>query len=38
MPGGVSMLPMLRQGLDQVVLSPLPEKLKKYDNIKIEYF
>lgn len=25
------MLPMLRQGIDSVVLSPLPEKLKKYD-------
>lgn len=30
-PRGTSMLPMLRHGLDQVVLSPLPEKLKKYD-------
>ena len=30
-PRGVSMLPMLRQGKDSVVLSPLPEKLKKYD-------
>ena len=30
-PGGTSMLPMLRQGVDSVVLSPLPEKLKKYD-------
>lgn len=30
-PKGVSMLPMLRQGIDTVVLSPLPEKLKKYD-------
>ena len=28
---GVSMLPMLRQGKDSVELSPLPEKLKKYD-------
>ena len=28
---GVSMLPMLRQGLDAVELAPLPEKLKKYD-------
>ena len=28
---GVSMLPMLRQGKDAVELSPLPEKLKKYD-------
>ena len=30
-PRGISMLPMLRQGRDQVVLSPLPETLKKYD-------
>lgn len=30
-PRGVSMLPMLRQGIDSVVLSPLPEKLEKYD-------
>lgn len=30
-PKGTSMLPMLRQGIDSVVLSPLPEKLKKYD-------
>lgn len=30
-PRGVSMLPMLRQGIDKVVLSPLPGKLKKYD-------
>ena len=30
-PMGVSMLPMLRQGIDSVVLSPVPEKLKKYD-------
>ena len=28
---GVSMRPMLRQGLDAVELSPLPPKLKKYD-------
>ena len=28
---GVSMLPLLRQGKDTVELSPLPEKLKKYD-------
>ena len=28
---GISMLPMLRQGKDQVELSPLPEKLRKYD-------
>lgn len=31
LPRGVSMLPMLRQGVDSVVLSPLPEKLQKYD-------
>ena len=30
-PRGTSMLPMLRPGLDNVVLSPLPERLKKYD-------
>ena len=30
-PNGISMLPMLRQGIDSVQLSPLPEKLKKYD-------
>ena len=30
-PKGVSMLPMLRQGIDNVILSPLPEKLEKYD-------
>ena len=30
-PRGISMLPMLRQGIDDVVLSPLPEKLRKYD-------
>lgn len=30
-PQGVSMLPMLRQGIDSVVLSPLPERLQKYD-------
>lgn len=30
-PRGISMLPMLRQGIDCVVLSPLPKKLKKYD-------
>ena len=28
---GVSMMPMLRQGIDSVVLSPVPEKLRKYD-------
>ena len=30
-PKGTSMLPMLRQGVDSVLLSPLPERLKKYD-------
>ena len=30
-PRGISMLPMLRQGIDNVILSPVPEKLKKYD-------
>lgn len=30
-PGGVSMLPMLRPGRDAVLLSPLPERLKKFD-------
>ncbi len=30
-PRGTSMLPMLRQGRDRVLLSPLPEKLKKFD-------
>lgn len=30
-PRGVSMLPMLRQGVDSVVLSPAPDKLRKYD-------
>lgn len=30
-PRGISMLPMLRQGVDAVLLSPLPEKLRKYD-------
>ena len=30
-PKGVSMLPMLRQGLDSVVLSPAPGILRKYD-------
>ena len=25
------MLPMIRQGIDKVVLSPLPDKLKKFD-------
>jgi len=32
MPRGTSMLPMLRQGLDSVILSPLPaRKLNKYE-------
>lgn len=30
-PRGVSMLPMLREDIDSVVLSPLPERLHKYD-------
>lgn len=30
-PRGISMRPMLRQGIDSVVFSPLPEKLCKYD-------
>lgn len=30
-PRGISMLPMLRQGIDSVVLSPAPPILKKYD-------
>ncbi len=30
-PRGTSMLPMLREGRDSVVLSPLPERLKVYD-------
>lgn len=30
-PRGTSMLPMLEEGRDSVVLSPLPERLKKYD-------
>ena len=30
-PKGTSMLPMLRQGIDKVLLSPLPSKLSKYD-------
>jgi len=30
-PNGVSMLPMLRPGMDSVVLKAPPEKLKKYD-------
>ena len=28
---GVSMRPMLRQGIDSVELSPLPQRLQKYD-------
>lgn len=32
-PMGLSMLPMLRQGIDTVTLSPLPERVKKYDLI-----
>lgn len=30
-PRGTSMLPMIRQGIDQVVLSPLPQKLERFD-------
>ncbi len=30
-PRGTSMLPMLRQGKDTVILSPLPETIRKYD-------
>lgn len=30
-PRGISMLPMLRQGIDCVILSPLLERLQKYD-------
>ena len=30
-PQGISMKPMIQGGRDQVILSPLPERLKKYD-------
>jgi len=30
-PHGTSMLPLLKDGRDQVVLSPLPDRLRKYD-------
>ena len=30
-PMGTSMLPLLRQGVDSVVLSPITERLRKYD-------
>lgn len=30
-PRGISMLPMLRQGVDSVMLSPVTGRLKKYD-------
>lgn len=30
-PRGTSMLPMLRYGVDSVVLSPVPDRLRKYD-------
>ena len=30
-PKGTSMLPMIRQGIDSVVLSPIHDRLKKYD-------
>ena len=32
-PRGTSMLPMIREGVDSVVISKLPEKLSKYDVI-----
>ena len=32
-PRGTSMLPMIREGIDSVVLSKLPEKLERYDVI-----
>lgn len=31
LPRGISMLPMLREGIDSVVLSPIPAKLHKFD-------
>ena len=30
-PKGTSMLPMLRQGIDSVILSPITNRLRKYD-------
>jgi len=30
-PKGISMLPMLREGTDSVVISPVPKKIKKFD-------
>lgn len=30
-PRGTSMLPMLRQGIDSVLLSPAPQRLKRFD-------
>ena len=30
-PKGISMRPMIRQGIDSVVLSPITDKLRKYD-------
>lgn len=30
-PKGTSMMPLIRQGMDFVELSPLPDRLKKYD-------
>lgn len=35
-PRGISMLPMLRQGRDQVTLSPITGQLKKYDLVLYE--
>ena len=32
-PMGISMYPMLRNGRDSVVLSPVPDRIKKYDVI-----
>lgn len=33
MPKGISMLPLIREGKDSVIISPAPETLKKYDII-----
>ena len=30
-PQGISMLPMIRQNIDSVIISPVSDKLKKYD-------
>ena len=34
-PKGTSMMPMIRQGVDKVVLSPLPKKLKTTPKTKL---